>query len=80
MGHIGRIPLAPIFRTEGGGPDYWNKPQRIGVYDYDSLTKLLEVTWKRLFDSPPRDPQDIIQGMEAEIMTLRAAASEEYEP
>jgi len=58
MGHLGRIPLASI-------------SQKIGVHDYDSLTKLLEDTWKRLYDSPPRDPQDIIQHMEAELLGCR---------
>ena len=66
MGHLGRIPLAPI-------------AQQIGVHDYDSLTKLLENTWTRLYDSPARDPQDIIQHMEAEILRWRRADSEEEE-
>jgi hypothetical protein len=45
--------------------------QRIGVHDYDSLTELLRNTWTRLYDSPPRDPQDIIQHMEATILEYR---------
>lgn len=46
--------------------------QKIGVYNYESLRELVTNTWTRLYpDSQPRDPQDIIQHMEAEILELR---------
>jgi len=45
---------------------------RIGVFDFETLTQLLRDTWTRLYDSPPRDPQDITQAMEAEILRRRA--------
>jgi hypothetical protein len=73
MGHVGHFPLEPQRLTTPVG---CGAPRKIGVHDYDSLTKLLQNTWKRLYDSPARDPQDIIQHMEAEIMRRRQADSE----
>lgn len=46
--------------------------RRIGVYDYNSLWNLLINTFERLYpDTEPHDPQEIIQLMEAEILSWR---------
>ena len=49
------------------------KPQRIGVYDYDSLVECLRTNFEKVAADPEqiRDPQDMIQLMAAEIQNLR---------
>jgi hypothetical protein len=47
---------------------------RIGVFDYESLVECLKSNFERAFPGETmRDPQDAIQRMAAEVMTLRKA-------
>jgi hypothetical protein len=52
------------------------KTHLIGVYDYQSLVDCLEANYKLVFVDPPRDPQDMIQKMAAEIQNLRRRIQE----
>ena len=76
------LAASPNSNTEDDDPDEplseqrpW--PQRIGVYDYDSLVACLKSNFSLAFpdyespDDPLPDPQDMIQLMAAEIQHLR---------
>ena len=65
----GHIPISPSWPEDS----FACGKQAVGASNPESVKDLLERTWKRLYDSPPRDSQDIIQHMEAEILRWRRA-------